>query len=194
MNRLLSVVLLALIGFNGWYGWYQWQHALPTKTALDGDISAVDGEIAAAQSQASSYGQGSLLQILASGRLEILNATKTMLEQKRTSLLRGISLSYTVGGKPWSAASPDELKPLADDLAAQEVKVKIAQDNASATGGLLAILAAVDVGIEQMTEAMLRQRYLAAKHGLPYGPAASQVLKKQRESLGNLVKDSEGGL
>jgi hypothetical protein len=194
MNRVLSAVLLILIGLNGWYAWYQWERALPTKTALDGDISAVESEIASAQSQSSSYAQGSLLQVLVSGRLEVLNATKAMLDQKRVSVLRGIAINYTLEGSPWSATSPDELKLLEDDLAAQKTKAREAEAKATVTAGLLAVLASVDAGIEQMTEAMLRQRYLAAKYGLPYGPAASQGLKKQRESLGNVVKDSEGGL
>lgn len=191
MNRLLSIVLIALIGANGWYTWYQLRRAQPDTTILDQDIASIDKEVAEAKSEVGKYNKG-LLQVLIQARLEILNTSRAMLDQKRTSVLRSIDLRYTVEGQAWTPATDEQLKAIAADLGAQQAKTKLAEFKADGSGGLIGMMAKLEAQVEQMTEAMLMQRAYAAKYGLPYAPAAARESEEQQEALGKIVPDPDG--
>lgn len=191
MNRFLTLILILLIGANGYYAWYQHQHALPTTTALDGDLKQLDAEIAAAEIDLKQY-EGGLIRILIEARLATVKTSRAMLDQKRRSLLRGIQLSYTADGQPWKPASEAELKEITDALKEQHRITMDADVKAITSGGLIGILAKVEAQVAHMTEAMLVQRALAAKLGLPYAPAMEAEAKKQKEALGKIVSDPDG--
>lgn len=187
MNRILTLILVILIGANGWYAWYQWRHALPTQTQLDADITQVDRDIAEASGWRTKFAEGSLLQILADGRLSALQSTRAMLDQKRLSLLRGINIDYVVNGQAWTEASAEALKGIEAEIAVEDAKIADADIRASSTGGLLAALGQVNALIEHMNGALLRQRYLAAKYGFPYAAAVDRAATDQKKSIGKVV-------
>ena len=190
MNRLLTAVLIVLIGVNVWYAWYQQQNAYPQNTILDQDLAQLDGDIAKTEGELKQY-KGGLIRTLVEARLAILNTSRAMLDQKRHSLLRGIDISYTIEGQPWTPANEAQLKEIGDALGAQQAKVKVAEVKALTSGGLIGVMAEVEAQVEHMTEAMLQQRALAAKFGLPYAPAAAEEAQKQKEAIGTIVADPD---
>jgi hypothetical protein len=191
MNRLLTVVLITLIGINAVYAWYQYQHALPQTTALDQDLQQLDTDIAATEADLTLY-KGGLIRTLIEARLATLKTSHAMLDQKRRSLLRGIALSYTADGQSWKPASETELKEIQAAIKSQHNLVMDAEVKALTSGGLIGVLAKVEAEIARMTETMLQQRALAAKFGLPYAPAMAEEAKKQKEALGKVVSDPDG--
>lgn len=190
MNRLLTAVLIVLISLNVWYAWYQQQNAYPQNTILDQDLAQLDGDIAKTEAEMKQY-KGGLIRTLVEARLAILNTSRAMLDQKRHSLLRGIDISYTIEGQPWTPATEAQLKDIGEALGTQQAKVKIAEIKADTSGGLIGVMARVEAQVERMTEAMLQQRALAAKFGLPYAPVAAEEAKKQKEALGTIVADPD---
>lgn len=191
MNRLLTLVLILLICANGYYAWYQVTHAHPTQAELDGDLQVLDGEIAEAKTAAAKYDKGLLVAVILA-RLEILETTRAMLQQKRSSILRGINLAYTVDGQGWKPASEADLKAVGAELGKQQARTQIADIKAAGAGGLLGIMAKVEAQAEHLTETMLLQRALAAKYGLPYAKVVADTAEQQKEALGKIVKDQDG--
>lgn len=132
MNRILTIVLILLIGANGAYAWYQNKHAAPTDTELDADIAKVEAEIATAQADTSQYKGAPLA--MTTARIEILKTTHAMLSQKKTALIRGIGLSYTIDGAPMAPPDPKRLAEIEADMKAQRAKTALAETQALTTG------------------------------------------------------------
>ncbi len=129
-------------------------------------IATTDTEIAAAEEESAKY-SGGLVKTLIELRLATLKQTRAMLDQRLQSDSYDIVVTYTVDGHPFVA--PDV------DLAALETeigltKAKIVEQQAHAdrySGGLVRAMAVSTVATTSQTLAMLEQRTLAAKYGLP---------------------------
>lgn len=137
----------------------------PSTRDLDADIFGVDREIAGAQNDVSKY--GGLIQVQAELRLEALQNTRAMLDQKRKSLLRGISLSYTVDGNSWKQPTILQLVALKADWDEAEDRAKTAKLNAAQMGGLMGAMAQVTAETEELAASMAGARYRLAKAGTP---------------------------
>lgn len=143
---------------------------VPSTEEIDRDIGLLDKEIKEVTATAQDY-SGGLLGILANVRLETLQSTKAMLEQKRTGLKRYIPVSYSVDGKKYSPPENknDLLKELEQDI--ENLKndlAKAEKESDQYGGGLLGVLSFTQVATIKNSIAFLEQRRLLLKHDIPY--------------------------
>lgn len=137
----------------------------PSTMELDADLAAIDEEISKAESDFISY--GGAIQTLSQLRLFSLQYTRAMLAQKRSSLLRFVNLTYTVDGRPVPTFSAERLSELEKEIAQQEQRVAELEIKTETVGGMLQVLALLELQTEKVTLASLRQRYLTGKYGIP---------------------------
>jgi hypothetical protein len=132
-------------------------------------IESVDTEIADAKATDAKY-SGGLVKALIESRLATLQQTRAMLEQRANAGLFSIGVKYRVDGKPFTppadtaaqlAAVESELASLRTNIKAQEAEV------ARYSGGLVLAMAMSTLATSRQTEAMVEQKRLALKFGLP---------------------------
>lgn len=113
---------------------------------------------------------GGLVKALVQARLEILKTTKALIEQRIQALESGTKITVEV---PGTAPDPTLAEEIKAEMETQEIELKKAQEEASQySGGLVAAMKSATVATHEQTLAMLRQRYLAAKYGLPTIPTS----------------------
>lgn len=158
--KILFLAILLLAGCSN----------VPSTEEIDSDIGLLDKEIKEATATVQDY-SGGLLAILANVRLETLQSTKAMLEQKKTGLKRYIPVSYSVDGKKYSPPENknDLLQELKQDI--ENLKndlAKAEKESDQYGGGLLGVLFLTQVATEKNSIAFLEQRRLLLKHDIPY--------------------------
>jgi len=143
---------------------------IPSTEEIDGDIGLLDKQIKEAIATVQNY-SGGLLATLANLRLEALQSTKAMLEQKKTGLKRYIHVSYSVDGKKYSP--PENKNDLLEELE-QDIEnlkndlAKAEKESDQYGGGLLGVLSLTQVATIKNSIAFLEQRRLLLKHDIPY--------------------------
>jgi hypothetical protein len=163
----------------------------PTTEVLRQDLIEVEAEIKEAQTAVAQYGSGSLIAAEIQLRVAILQTTKSMLEQKERSWLRGIDLSYVVDGRKLSP-DPALISRLQKDLATAEAEAAAAREKASLySGGLVQAMALAEEQTHLVTRAAIRQNIALAGIGLTF-PAAAAA-ESQPAPIGQTV-DEEGAL
>lgn len=88
-----------------------------TTRRLEAEIESVNERISQAQEEQKPYGKGSVVHDLIAIRIAIHQQTLAILEQRRAAGRWGLSLSYTVDGKPYAA--PADVVPRVAALQAQ---------------------------------------------------------------------------
>lgn len=160
----------------------------PSTVELDADIASLKTDILGAQADAARY-SGGLILVQTQLRAAILKNTLAMLEQKRESFLRGISLSYQESTKRISAPADDAAA--ASELAKARAEEQAAREEAAMySGGLLQTMALVREATAKTTEAAVQQRVALAKLGIPlaYPSVASPPVQK---SPGKTASDKD---
>jgi len=137
----------------------------PSTAELDADIASTKAEIAAAEAQAALY-SGGLILIQMQLRAAILKNTLAMIEQKRESFFRGITLNYQeptprISAANDEAAAVSELEKARSDATAAQREATIY------SGGLLQSMALVREATARTTEAAVEQRIAFMKLGIP---------------------------
>jgi hypothetical protein len=113
---------------------------------------------------------GGLVKALIGSELHTLRQTRAMLQQRATSWTFGIGLSFQVNGKPYipPANSPELLGSVEQEIAATRIKLASAEAEADRySGGLVQALSMTTVATIRNSLAMLEQKRLALKYGLP---------------------------
>ncbi|HUT55942.1 MAG TPA: hypothetical protein VM658_21300 [bacterium] len=131
---------------------------------LKTELEEVRSEVVAAEKK-NSLLAGGLIKALVEARLEILKTTEALIQQRIHALETGATISIKVSG-----TEPNEelAARLGQEIETQLVELSKAQAEADKySGGLLAVMKQATVATQEQTVAMLRQRYLAAKYGLP---------------------------
>ena len=134
-------------------------------SALNDELSFLNSEIQAAEENRESY-SGGLLRAIIEMRIEILRTTHALVEQRIQALESGARISIEVPG-----TAPDSMlvKRILEDMTQQEAKIAEAQREASEySGGLMKAMLDTRLATEKQTLAMLHQRLLSAKYGLPH--------------------------
>lgn len=173
MFKYFNILLLVIIFLSGCSN-------VPSTEEIESDIDLLNKEIKEATVTVKDY-SGGLLGILANVRLETLQSTKAMLEQKKTGLKRYISVSYSVDGKKYSPPENknDLLKELEQDIESLKNDLaKAEKDSDQYGGGLLGVLSLTQVATIKNSIAFLEQRRLLLKHDIPYYsilPAVSKI-------------------
>ena len=131
---------------------------------LRGELASVKQEITEAEKKDSTLA-GGLVKALVETRLEILKTTEALIQQRVQAIEAGAKIEVTIQG-----SKPDS--KLAQELEAEITKQKeqleeARRDAARYSGGLVGAMKSATVATAEQTLAMLQQRYLAAKYGLP---------------------------
>ena len=164
----------------------------PSKEVLAADIKTVQEKIKSVGTEIEKYKGGMILNMLQMRR-EILKNTEAMLEQKRSSLLRMISLKYTIDGKPFQKITNAQIDALKTDISKSEKKITAQKKEASRySGGLILLMKLSAIETEGVTLASLRMRYLTAKHGIPiFGVPDLDKSSSKKSAPKNVVKDKD---
>jgi hypothetical protein len=130
--------------------------------ALRNELNSTKQEIGVANSTASTY--GGAIKLLATARLEILKANEALLEQRIQAIASGAKINIQV-----PAVQPDQVlaSSIANEITTAKAGIAAGQIEANQYGGLIKALKFATVATQEQTLAMLEQRYLSAKYGLP---------------------------
>jgi hypothetical protein len=160
----------------------------PSTADLDADIASTTAKLANAEAEAARY-SGGLLLMQAQLRETILKNTLAMLEQKRESFLRGISLAYQEP-TPRTSSPTDEATAMSE-LAKARADAKAAQQEAAMYSvGLMQAMALVREATAKTTEAAIEQRVVLMKLGIPL-PALSDSNSPAPRSPGKTTSDKD---
>lgn len=145
-------------------------HAIAqTAVSLGADISATQAEIQKAEEDDQKV-TGGLVKSLISLRLATLRQTLALLDQRSKAIAARTTLQYTVDGKPFAPPSdaPAQIAAVEKELADTAAKiVKQEAEVARYSGGLVQATAMATLATLRQTQAMLEQKRLALKYGLP---------------------------
>jgi len=133
------------------------------------DIASVNAEIQAAEKEDARY-SGGLVKSLIAARIGVLKQTAAMLSQRQRAARNGINLSYTANGTAFTPPANSAVLSASVAVEIAELDAKIeAQDAIAAkySGGLVLAMTHSTIATLHQTRAMLDQKRLALKFGLP---------------------------
>jgi hypothetical protein len=190
MLKVVGVVLLSIAGAALAAG-IVLARSGPSTVALESDLSTVRAEIAAADREAATM--GGLLAVEANLRVQVLRSTEAMLDQKRMSLLRGITLAYR-DDRPGARLLPDEAARIEKEVTAANADLSDAQSEAARySGGLILSMLLVRGETDKVTLATLKQQQALARYGIPIpslAPGRPGAVEAHR-TPGTIVPDRE---
>ncbi len=158
---------------------------------IDRDRAALAAELKSLQSDADKY-QGGAIKALLDARVEALRHTSTMLEQKRESFIRRISLSYTIDGRRLDPAPDNALNDILDELTTAEKRIASAKVEADRySGGLVQSIKLMTVATEELSAAQLRMKFYTAKYGLPLPLLDPKNAQQKTDPPGKIVSDKD---
>jgi hypothetical protein len=166
MTRITATLVISLLGI---YVASVPAVAQERQREIQTAIVAVDNEIAAAEKDTAKY-SGGLVKALIESRLQTLKQTRAMLDQCAKSSTFGVNLRYTVDGRTFAPPADAAVQASAVEAEIAKLETTIAKQQAEAdrySGGLVQALSLSTVATSRQTLAMLRQKYLALKFGLP---------------------------
>jgi cob(I)alamin adenosyltransferase len=160
----------------------------PSTSELDADIASIRAEITTTDADMARY-SGGLMLLQIQLRYAILQNTLAMLEQKRASFLRGITLTYQ--DQVQRIATPNDDSTAASDLAKARSDARAAEREAALySGGLIQTMALVREATAKVTEAAIEQRIALMKLGIPI-PSPSGAVPPPPKSPGKPTSDKE---
>lgn len=131
---------------------------------LRGELESVRAEIDVAEKKNATLA-GGLVKVLIETRLEILRTTEALLQQRIHAVEGGARIEVTVKG---AEPDPERAQALEVEIAEQQQELEEARREAARySGGLVAAMKSATVATSEQTLAMLKQRHLSAKYGLP---------------------------
>jgi hypothetical protein len=167
--------------------------AKPTLEELDGDLKIVKEEIAKTEARRERFGDG-LIATQIEFEHAVLKTSEAMLSMKRSSLLRMISLNFTIEGQPVQLATQEELDEIRMDMKSLTEKiVETETKSARYSGGLIKVTLEMALASQHATAALLQQRYLSAKYGLslPRMSGNEESGKQPAKPVGEVVPDKD---
>ena len=140
-----------------------------SEPSLTADIAAVQAAIRNAEEEDQKL-SGGLVKSLISLRLATLKQTLALLDQRAKAATARTTLQYTIDGKQFVPPSDASAQIAAVDNELAEISGKVAQQEAEVakySGGLVHATALATLATLRQTQAMLEQKRLALKYGLP---------------------------
>lgn len=189
-QRSLTVTLLLTLGLTG----CGFTVKAEDITAVKADMGAVQAEIKAAQDEDARYA-GGLVKILVEARIAVLRQTEAMLQERLKAAAFGVSINYTVDGKPFvpPASAKDLLADVEQEAAVNIGRIRLQKaETERYSGGLVQALSLSTLATLMQTQAMLEQKRVSLKYGLPqylgFNVAAGQELSSTGAAPPNVVR------
>jgi hypothetical protein len=184
---LLAVAVIALATALG----IVLQEPATSTFEIDRDRASVAAELSSAQSEAEKY-QGGAIKALLSARVETLRHMLTMLDQKRTSVVRRIALNYSIDAHAVEPATDAILNDILDELSGVEKTISSSKTEAARySGGLVQSMKLMTVATEELSAAQIRMKFYTAKYGLPLPTLATRGEQTKATPSGRVVSDRE---
>jgi hypothetical protein len=145
------------------------QPRAPVDPRVTAEIVTVEAQITVAEAENTKYA-GGLVKALIELRLATLKQTRALLAQRATAGDLNVAIRYTADGKPFTLpdGSAAALKVVEDELEGMEPKIAAAEAEAVRySGGLVQALSLSTVATMRQSQAMLEQKRLSLKYGLP---------------------------
>ena len=142
----------------------------PSTKELDQDIAKLEAEIKESKSVLDDY-SGGLIAVLSRVRLQVLQSTKAMLEQKKMGFRRYIHITYTIDGKKYFPPKNKDklLKEIKQDINNLKSELEEAKEESKRyEGGLLSVLSLTHIATIKNSIAFLEQKQLLLKYDIPY--------------------------
>jgi hypothetical protein len=143
--------------------------AQPTGERVDigAELASLTTAIAAATEEEAKY-SGGLIKSLLAVRLATLRQTQAMLAQRAAATDFNVALRYTVDGRPFAVPAGLTLAEVEGELTVAAGKVAAQEAEAARyRGGLIQAMALTTLATLKQSAAMLDQKRLAIKYGLP---------------------------
>jgi hypothetical protein len=137
--------------------------------SLKSEIATLRSQISAAETESAQY-SGGLVKALIESRVQIFKQTLAMLEQRDKAWTFGLRLNYTIDGRPFTLppGAPEQLPEIERELRDLEGTIATQQaEVARYSGGLVQALSLSTLETMKQTQAMLNQRRLSIRFGLP---------------------------
>lgn len=128
------------------------------------EMSKTEAEISSAKDLDKQY-SGGLIKSLVRARLEVLETNKALLEQRVNAIESGAKIKIDVSGFKPNMELASSLEKEINTLKGQILEAK--SDAEKYAGGLVLSMKLAAIATQEQTLAMLEQRYLSAKYGLP---------------------------
>lgn len=163
--------------------------------SLDKDIERTSHQIKEIEKENEEY-VGGLIKVLVFLRLQILKNTKAMLEQRRHSSKYGVKVKYTYKGEVYKPELVDSslLQSIELDIKKQKNESKKAEiEDAKYSGGLIKAMIGSQIATIQNTLAMLEQKELSVKYGIPLFAFSEESREKAVTRSLPLTKTEKGG-
>jgi hypothetical protein len=139
----------------------------PDTASLNSDLVLVKAQIEDAHRQDEKF-SGGAIKALIQLRLNTLQQTEALLEQKKSALLRRVWMHYTVDGHSVPVASKADVDAIVVEIGEAQEKLKRSTLNAEQySGGLIQGMALMTAEIDRLSVAQLTLKYYSAKYGLP---------------------------
>lgn len=161
---------------------------------IDRDRQALNDQLTSTRADAAKY-SGGLIKSLIEVRVQVIQNTLSMLDQKRASILKRISLHYTIAGDAVTEATDTELIAILKEIEQAEARATASRTEAERySGGLVHAMALAKAATDDLSVSQLRLKFYSAKHGLSLipikgsGPSSSEP----EPALGkNIVSDKD---
>jgi hypothetical protein len=162
----------------------------PTREQLSRDISEIDHQLKNARGLAPKYQEGSALRTQVELQISILETTKAMLDQKRRSLFRGISLYYSVNGIVLRPASADTITSIQKEIIGALSEADAAEARAAQySGGLLQVTALMEAQTNRVRAALLKEQLAMKILGLEAVPRRTDAGPQPAPKIGQTTDD-----
>lgn len=163
----------------------------PSEDELQSRITEIETRLEKARGESANYESG-LIKAMIDLRIQVMEATIDMLQQKMDSFFSFIDLDYTVDGHPVPPISKQELSTLRDTIASLEAEIE--QERAKAAqykGGLILSMILAQIETKKVTLASLQMRYLTAQYGIPLFQLEAPRVNGETEKGRNIVEDKD---
>lgn len=186
INTAILTALLFLVGVVA----FAVLEADPDTAQLDQDLASIRASIARAEGESDKYEAGVLKSLIEMDR-EVLFITRDMLEAKKLSVLRRVSLNYTIPA-PASTNDTSTMQAIERELSETNDKiVKADSEAARYTGGLVQTMALLTAATERFSYSMLRMKLLTARYSLGLPIPNIPATKTPASPPGKVVKDKD---
>ncbi|GCZ28605.1 hypothetical protein [Escherichia coli] len=132
--------------------------------SLKKELAQVESQISSSRTELKKYSSGIIANLIYS-KTEILEANKLLIQQRINAIESGAKITESV---PATQPNPELAASIKNEIDKLNGEISSAKQDASKyNGGLVLSLKLSSIAMQEQTLAMLEQKYLSAKYGLP---------------------------